>query len=356
MIIQAPNEKERLSVTSISTLREIKILRELNHDNVVRLTDVVIDVKNRDVALVMDYAAWTLDNVTKHHFLKKEKISDFTCQAMMYQCLLGLEYLHKNWVLHRDLKPQNILIIGDGEMSGTLQLADLGLARFFQAPIKPFDKVDRTVVTLWYRAPELLLGQAHYTTAVDIWSLGCIFAELLFAHLYQRPALFPGDPSQNTNKNTFEKDQSFRVFSVLGKPTEKNWPNVDKLPNYKSMLLLDTGDKKLPQKSELTKKMRAMCKEDLSRAASLNLLEKMLQLDPSKRISASDALKHTFFKSDLKNKYRNALIDPTDPNKQYMNYTRTAPQPLEEEVRLQQNKVQQGAHQYSGSNIKRRRL
>lgn len=97
-------------------------------------------------------------------------------RSIMHQMLSGIHYLHSNWIMHRDLKPANILVMGRGEQCGVVKIADFGLARIFQAPLKPLRE---TVVTLWYRAPELLLGAKHYTRAVDMWAIGCIFAELI---------------------------------------------------------------------------------------------------------------------------------------------------------------------------------
>ncbi|GBG26366.1 Cyclin-dependent kinase 8 [Hondaea fermentalgiana] len=338
MIKRSNDEMDRPSVTSISTLREIKLLRELNHENIVQLTDVVIDPKERDVALVMDFAAWTLDSVLRQHRKIGEKISDYMCKAMMYQMLRGLEYMHRNWVLHRDLKPQNILIIGDGKKRGTLQLADLGLARIFRSPPCPLGKVDKTVVTLWYRSPELLLGAKHYTTAVDIWSLGCIFAELLIAHARNAPpALFAGRQNEEKTAN-FESDQCKQVFGVFGVPTNDSWPGVESLPHYRSLANLKTSSA-LGAPTTLMARTAKYAESQPDRGL-LDLLTKMLELDPSKRISASAALNHDCF-LDFCNKHpehkrRNALDDPTiayGQQRKPFTYPRNDPKPLPDSIR-----------------------
>ena len=100
-------------------------------------------------------------------------------KSLLYQILDGIHYLHANWVLHRDLKPANILVMGEGPERGRVKIADMGFARLFNSPLKPLADLDPVVVTFWYRAPELLLGSRHYTKAIDIWAIGCIFAELL---------------------------------------------------------------------------------------------------------------------------------------------------------------------------------
>ena len=129
----------------------------------------------------------------------------------MYQLLNGIEKCHRHKVLHRDLKPQNLLI----NREGLLKLADFGLARAFGIPVKNFT---HEVVTLWYRAPDILLGSKNYTTSVDIWSVGCIFAEIV-----NRQPLFAG---QN------DRDQLVKIFQIRGTPTTEFWPGLTELPLY----------------------------------------------------------------------------------------------------------------------------
>lgn len=134
-------------------------------------------------------------------------------KSFMYQLLRGLAFCHSHNVLHRDLKPQNLLINKNGE----LKLADFGLARAFGIPVKCYSA---EVVTLWYRPPDVLFGAKLYTTSIDMWSAGCIFAELANAG---RP-LFPGSDVD---------DQLKRIFKLLGTPTEENWPGVSQLADFK---------------------------------------------------------------------------------------------------------------------------
>eukprot|EP00249_Psilotum_nudum_P002574 c15686_g2_i1 orf=2-517(+) len=163
--------------------------------------------------------------------------------------------------MHRDLKPQNLLV--DKEL-GLLKIADLGLGRAFTVPLKSYT---HEIVTLWYRAPEVLLGATHYSTPVDMWSVGCIFAELS-----RRRPLFPGDS---------ELQQLLHIFKLLGTPSEDVWPGVSKLRDWHEY----------PHWHQT----------DLSRAVpgldqmGVDLLSKMLIYDPSKRISAKDALQHAYF-------------------------------------------------------------
>mmetsp|Transcript_22601 Transcript_22601/g.72352 ORF Transcript_22601/g.72352 Transcript_22601/m.72352 type:complete len:404 (-) Transcript_22601:340-1551(-) len=325
------NEIERPSVTSISTLREVSLLRELSHENIVNLTEVVIDPRERDVALVMEFAELTLESVLKEHRKGQEKLPDYCCKAMLYQCLKGLEYMHENWVLHRDLKPQNILIIGEGPKRGNLQLADLGLARIFRAPLRPLGNVDKTVVTLWYRAPELLLGTNHYTTAVDIWSMGCIFAELFFAHNPRAPpALFAGKQANQDTKIIFEEHQCKQVFSVLGVPSNITWPDVEEMPNYKKLQnLASQNEHMFPKNSILMERINDYARNSVSRAA-MDLLSEMLDLNPATRITAKKALKHKYFEmfNERNVNPQNALDDPVDPNRRRREYKAAVAAPL----------------------------
>eukprot|EP00002_Diphylleia_rotans_P024748 TRINITY_DN4887_c0_g3_i4.p1 TRINITY_DN4887_c0_g3~~TRINITY_DN4887_c0_g3_i4.p1 ORF type:complete len:196 (+),score=27.02 TRINITY_DN4887_c0_g3_i4:526-1113(+) len=132
----------------------------------------------------------------------------------MYQLALGVDFCHSHRIFHRDLKPQNLLI----DEYWNLKIADFGLARTFTLPIRPYS---REVITLWYRPPELLLGSNRYATSVDMWSVGCIYFELL-----TRRVLFPGDS---------QIDQLFKIFQVLGVPDEEGWPGVTQLPEYRNI-------------------------------------------------------------------------------------------------------------------------
>lgn len=175
--------------------------------------------------------------------------------------LRGLDFCHSRSVIHRDLKPQNLLI----DRAGVLKLADFGLARAFCIPIRTYT---HEVVTLWYRAPEILLGQRQYGLPVDMWSVGCIFAEMV-----NRRPIWPGDS---------EIDELYRIFRTLGTPTPEVWPGVDKLPDYKATF------PKWPSRS-LAKAVPKLCPE------GLQLFTDMLRYAPNKRVSAKAALCHPYF-------------------------------------------------------------
>jgi len=182
-------------------------------------------------------------------------------QSYIKQLLQGLLYCHQRRILHRDLKPQNLLI----DQKGSLKLADSGLARAFCVPVR---QCTHEVITLWYRAPEILLGSPAYSIPVDLWSAGCIFAEMLA----KRP-LFPGDS---------EIDQLFRIFRCLGTPTDDVWHGCTSLPDYKLNF------------PKWTKQGVGKVIED-GHPLAIDLLERMLVYEPCERISAKEALQHAYF-------------------------------------------------------------
>ncbi|KAF3661986.1 Cell division control protein 2 -like protein [Capsicum annuum] len=252
--IRLEQEDEGVPSTAI---REISLLKEMQHGNIVRLHDVVHSEKR--LYLVFEY----LDLDLKKHMDSCPEFSKDQRLMFLYQILRGIAYCHSHRVLHRDLKPQNLLI---DRRTNALKLADFGLARAFGIPVRTFT---HEVVTLWYRAPEILLGSRHYSTPVDVWSVGCIFAEMVKQH-----PLFPGDS---------EIDQLFKIFRIVGTPNEDTWPGVTSLPDYKSAF------PKWPAKDWAT------VVPNLD-AAGLDLIRKLLCLDPSKRITARSALEHEYFK------------------------------------------------------------
>ncbi|CAN6472338.1 unnamed protein product [Victoria cruziana] len=249
--IRLEQEDEGVPSTAI---REISLLKEMEHVNIVKLHDVVHSDKR--LYLVFEY----LDLDLKKHM---DSCPEFSKDPRLIKMLCGVAHCHSHRILHRDLKPQNLLI---DRRTNAVKLADFGLARAFGIPVRPFT---HEVVTLWYRAPEILLGSRQYSTPVDVWSVGCIFAEMV----NQRP-LFPGDS---------EIDELFKIFRVLGTPNEETWPGVTSLPDYKSAF------PKWPPKDLVT------IVPGLE-PAGVDLLKKMLCLEPSRRITARKALMHEYFK------------------------------------------------------------
>lgn len=190
-----------------TALREISLLAETNHPNVVRLHEVYSSRSN--LFLIFE----CLDMDLRVYLKRYGPFMERPLRSGALQCFRGVEFCHGHRILHRDLKPQNVLI---DVSSMRLVLADFGLARYFSVPLKTYT---HEVVTLWYRAPEVLLGQQRYATSIDIWSMGCILAEMATGQ-----ALFPGDS---------EIDTIFRIFRLLGTPTEETWPGVSTLRDYK---------------------------------------------------------------------------------------------------------------------------
>ncbi|CAH0489136.1 unnamed protein product [Peronospora effusa] len=239
-----------------TALREISVLRELEHPNIVRLLDCLQE--DGKLFLVFEF----MDKDLKRHMEHKiGKLEPSQIKSFLYQLLKGLAFSHSRGIMHRDLKPQNLLVNATGE----LKIADFGLARAFSLPIK---KYTHEVVTLWYRAPEILLGQEVYSPPVDIWSVGVIFAEMVL-----KKPLFPGDS---------EIDQLYRIFRTFGTPNEASWPGVTKLRDY------------APTFPKWKKKNMRELFSQLDESG-LNLLEFMLHYDPSMRISAKEALRHPYF-------------------------------------------------------------
>lgn len=253
--IRLDTESEGVPSTAI---REISLLKELDHPNVVRLLDLVHS--EQKLYLVFEF----LDQDLKKYMdtSRPNGIPMHIVKSYLYQLLQGIAYCHAHRVLHRDLKPQNLLI----DVQGNIKLADFGLARAFGVPVRTYT---HEVITLWYRAPEILLGTRYYSTSVDIWSIGCIFAEMV-----QRRALFQGDS---------EVDQLFRIFRILGTPDEKLWPGVTKLPDYKAVF-----------PSWPPQNMKDVITQ--MDAEGLKILMKMLIYEPNSRISAKQALALPYFR------------------------------------------------------------
>ncbi|MGH0147037.1 UNVERIFIED_CONTAM: hypothetical protein FKN15_060857 [Acipenser sinensis] len=206
--LKMEKEKEGFPITS---LREINTILKAQHPNIVTVREIVVGSNMDKIYIVMNYVEHDLKSLMetmKQPFLPGE------VKTLMIQLLRGTRHLHDNWILHRDLKTSNLLL----SHKGILKIGDFGLAREYGSPLKPYTPV---VVTLWYRAPELLLGAKEYSTAIDMWSLGCIFGELLT----QKP-LFPGKS---------EIDQINKIFKDLGSPSEKIWPGYNEMPAVKKM-------------------------------------------------------------------------------------------------------------------------
>ncbi|TDH71307.1 hypothetical protein CCR75_005725 [Bremia lactucae] len=284
-LVKSHKEGKNDVVLSSATVREIKLLRELHHDNVVHLHDVHVDPREKTLALVFEYGDHDLHDIIIQS--KQKPLGEYTRKSLMYQILKGVDYMHDAWVMHRDMKPQNILVVGHGRKRGQVKLADLGLARLYKEPIKALSDVERVVVTLWYRAPELLLGAKHYTKAVDLWAVGCIFVELINTR-----ELFCGKEVEGSNA-PFQKDQLDKIFKVLGMPTPQSWEGLENLPEYNHVVQMGR-ERKYPTHSELKNAVKVGVGR--AGAALLDLLSRLLEYDPEIRITAKEALEHEYFK------------------------------------------------------------
>ena len=284
-----------------TAIREIALMRSLSHPNIVNLLDVIHTEST--LCLIFEFMDTDL-KVYLDEQLKRfpPALPMATIRSLLKDLLMGIDYCHQSKkILHRDLKPQNLLLLrshpppppSSEESSDivhssnnlpppipVLKIGDFGLARAFGIPVHSYSN---EVVTLWYRPPDVLLGSVNYTTSIDIWSIGCIFAELITG----RP-LFPG-------KNN--EDQIGIIFKRLGVPMESQWPQLVALPLFSrfSPLLAHLRAKNSPQLTGIpTGPSLAPLFPTLDNV-SLDLLSRFLQPIPERRISAREALMHPFF-------------------------------------------------------------
>ncbi|KAJ8403116.1 hypothetical protein AAFF_G00360320 [Aldrovandia affinis] len=266
----------------LSTIREVAVLRQLEsfeHPNVVRLFDVcTVSRTDRETKLTLVFEHVDQDLTTYLEKAPEPGVPPETIKDMMYQLLKGLDFLHSHRVVHRDLKPQNILVTSGGQ----IKLADFGLARIYSFQMA----LTSVVVTLWYRAPEVLL-QSSYATPVDLWSVGCIFAEM-----FRRRPLFRGNS---------DVDQLGKIFDMVGVPSVDDWPQEVALPRsaFAPRPPQPIGNL-VPDMDEL----------------GASLLLQFLSFNPAKRISAFTALTHPYFQnmeSNNKSVYSQQLPNNQSP-------------------------------------------
>jgi len=254
--IDLDNEEEGVPSTA---LREIAILNRLHHPNIIGLRDVVHHDKKLVIAL--EYVQWNLRQYADQYDLRPSGVRN-----IMRQLFDAINYCHENNVVHRDLKPHNILIDNNQQ----LKLADFGLSRELGIYVRTCTS---EVVTLWYRSPDVLCGNQHYGKSVDIWSLGCIMAEL--ANVDLSPPFSGAD-----NKDTLRK-----IFEHLGSPTPDNWDQAESFENYAT---LTAGFDQYEQEN-LEERYPKLS------ANGLTLLKQTWIYDHTRRITAGDAMKHDYW-------------------------------------------------------------
>lgn len=295
-------EGEVIQYTGISqsACREMALCSELSHPNIIHLVEIILE--DKCIFMVFEYAEHDLLQIIHHHTQpQRHAIPAPTIKSILFQLLNGLLYLHSNWVLHRDLKPANIMVTSKGEV----KIGDLGLARLFYKPLHSLFSGDKVVVTIWYRAPELLLGSRHYTPAVDLWAVGCIFAELLSL----RP-IFKGVEAKMDSKKTvpFQRNQVQKIVEILGMPTKESWPGLVSQPEYGQLQSISAshgsrnGSGGKPLSLEIwynttlkTSSYPSSPPSATPGAEGYALLTGLLEYDPAKRLTAREALQHPYF-------------------------------------------------------------
>eukprot|EP00742_Colponemidia_sp_Colp-10_P002204 GILJ01002356.1.p1 GENE.GILJ01002356.1~~GILJ01002356.1.p1 ORF type:complete len:371 (-),score=65.01 GILJ01002356.1:264-1340(-) len=246
------------------TFREIMFLQELNgHENIVRLLNVLKAENDKDIYLVFDYMETDL-----HAVIRANILEEIHKQYIVYQLLKSLKFMHTAEMLHRDMKPSNILLNSECHV----KVADFGLARSVAAPEHDMGSnpvLTDYVATRWYRAPEILLGSTKYTKGVDMWSLGCILGELLGG----KP-IFPGTSTMN---------QLDRIMEVTGRPTPQD---IEAIRSPFAATMLESLP---PAKPKALAELFPSASSD-----ALDLLRCLLQFNPNKRITAEEALRHPY--------------------------------------------------------------
>ena len=258
--LKMEKEKEGFPITS---LREINTLLISQHINVVTVREIVVGSNIDQIYIVMDFVEHDMKSLMETMRKKNQVFLPGEVKCLMVQLLRAIHHLHDNWILHRDLKSSNLLL----SHNGILKVGDFGLAREYGSPLKAYTSI---VVTLWYRAPELLLGMKKYSTHIDVWSIGCIFGELLLME-----PLFPGKS---------ETDELNKIFKLLGTPSEKCWKGFNTLPGAKVKFV-----------DHPVSTLRDKFPERMLSESGLTLLKELLTYDPKDRITCEEALASGYF-------------------------------------------------------------
>lgn len=243
-------------MNDLDLIREISVLKQLNNPGILRILDVWVE-KKRKVCMKTDFFQIDLGRLVDS---SKFSFTETDVQYVMFRIMSAVHYLHENKFIHRDIKPPNFLVNEDGDVV----LIDFGLARKIGSPGEAMTK---QVVTRWYKPPELLYGDVFYNEKLDIWSCGCVMAEL-----YLKDPLFKADS---------DIKQLASIFSVRGTPTATSWPSAKDLPNF------------FPFAEQPEVPLQTLLKG--ASAEAVKLIEWMLQLDPTKRPTSKQVLESPFF-------------------------------------------------------------
>eukprot|EP00522_Entomoneis_paludosa_P007051 CAMPEP_0172445062 /NCGR_PEP_ID=MMETSP1065-20121228/5033_1 /TAXON_ID=265537 /ORGANISM="Amphiprora paludosa, Strain CCMP125" /LENGTH=433 /DNA_ID=CAMNT_0013195857 /DNA_START=744 /DNA_END=2045 /DNA_ORIENTATION=- len=268
------NTKQEENGFPITALREVKILKALRHPNIVTLKEIVTSKEQgsipNNVFMVFEYLEYDLTGVLE---TSEIRFTQDHVKSWAHQLLLGTHYMHTNKVIHRDLKASNLLI----NKQGQLKIADWGLARSWNADMK---RLTNKVITLWYRPPELLLGCSEYTDKIDMWSVGCIIAEM-----FRRSGFLKGSN---------EATQLDLIFRTFGHPTDEDWPDMKKKCKLWPKFAPGPGEKILPSR------LREALTSQLPNPKwmtdhAIYLLQKLLEMNPDKRWTAEQSLDADYF-------------------------------------------------------------
>ena len=240
-------------------IRQKEILSKFDHENIHKVLDMFIS-KNKNQYLITPYYQNNLNDYVS------KKLPENVIKQIILQILKGANYLHSMKYIHRDIKPDNILLSSEGKII----LTDFDLCR--QESKGKEDKLTKTAVTLYYRAPEIFYGDSYYTTKVDIWSIGCVFTELVIGN-----PIFKASSELGTLSN---------IIEIIGCPTEENWPGVSQLPNY---LPFSGGSFKLG----------TILEENGLSKEGIEIITKLLKLDPKQRPTCEELIKDEYFSKNI---------------------------------------------------------
>lgn len=263
-----------------SVLRELTLLSEINYPHIIHtsIKDVFYDSEAHVLAFVYDYGAFDVRKLIRYYLAKKQLVSEIVTKSILFQLLLALDHIHQRGIIHCDITPPNLIIMPDNsKIPGIVKLIDFGLARAIDNTNQP---KNTGVVTVWYRAPELLLGDTHYDSAIDLWSAGCIFAELLLGDV-----LFKAETQNEQNPTGFNREQLKKILEIMGPLNETNIAR----PEWCTHLADYNRSTKPKQKTSLQKIFQN------ANPKAFDLLQRLLEYNPYHRITAHDALRHEYF-------------------------------------------------------------